>query len=141
MSAPSPEPQDLPLTGEELSAKKERAILALIAEPTIKRAAESIGMSERTLRRWLDEPAFAQAYSGARRQSFAQGLAVAGLYVPLSVQTLAKTQTDPSAPHSAKVQAAQAILKFVREGIELDDLAQRVIAIEASQPPKDTKKW
>ena len=88
----------------------------------------------------LEEPAFVRAHSEARRQSFAQGLALAGLYVPLSVQTLAKTQTDPSAPHSAKVAAAQALLKFAREGIELDDIAQRLAAIEANQP-KPEKKW
>jgi hypothetical protein len=127
MSAPSP---------EELSGKKERAILALITEPTLKKAAEAVGVSERTVRRWLDEPEFATAHSKARRQSFVQGLALANLYVPMSVQTLAKTQQDPTAPHSAKVAAAQALLKFAREGIELDDMAQRVAALEASQEKK-----
>ena len=38
---------------------------------------------------------------------------------------------DESAPTSSKVSAATAILRFGREGIELDDLAARVEALEA----------
>jgi hypothetical protein len=135
---PPEEPEFAP---EELPLRKEKAVLALLAEPVIKRAAEAVGISERTLRRWLDEPAFSLAVGSARRQSFAQGLSVAGIYVPMSIQTLAKVQQDPSAPHSAKVAAAQALLKFVREGIELDELARRVAAIEAIQPEKGRTRW
>ena len=134
-------PEEPELAPEELSLRKEKAVLALLVEPVIKRAAESVGISERTLRRWLDEPAFSQAVGNARRQSFAQGLSMAGLYVPMSIQTLAKTQQDPSAPHSAKVAAAQALLKFVRDGIEIDDLARRLAAVEANQPEKGKQRW
>lgn len=113
-----------------LSPKQESAILALLAQPTVLRAAEAAGVAESTMHRWLCEPAFASAYRAARRRAFAQAVAVTGRYAPLAVQVLAKIMADERAPHSARVQAAQAILKFTRESLELDDLAERVEALE-----------
>ena len=43
---------------------------------------------------------------------------------------LAKMLSDTSAPHAAKVSAATALLRFGREGIELDDVAARVEELE-----------
>jgi len=40
---------------------------------------------------------------------------------------------DPAANFSARVSAANALLKFARESIELDDLAERVKALEKAQ--------
>ena len=39
--------------GEKLTRKKEQAIVALLTEPTITRAADSAGIAEATLRRWM----------------------------------------------------------------------------------------
>ena len=39
--------------GEKLTRKKELAIVALLTEPTITKAASSAGISEATLRRWM----------------------------------------------------------------------------------------
>ena len=45
----------------------------------------------------------------------------------------AKVLSDPAAPHAAKVSAATAVLRFGREGIELDDVAARVEELERNQ--------
>ena len=45
---------------------------------------------------------------------------------------MAKVMTDPSAPHTTKVSAATAMLRFGREAIEMDDLCARVEALEAA---------
>ena len=55
-------------------------------------------------------------------------------YAPLAVNTLAQVMMDDGAPSSSKVAAATTILRFGREGIELDDLAARVEALEQSAP-------
>jgi len=115
---------------ENLSPKQEEAIIALLNCPTVKKAAEQIGVNERTLHRWMDEPAFSKAWRHARRQAFSHAISLTQQYAPAAVATLTKTSTDPSAPHSARVSAATALLKFSRESIELDDLAERVQAIE-----------
>ena len=116
---------------DNLDPKQEDAIVALLNQPTVKAAAESLGMSERQLHRWLDEPGFAKAWRAARRVAFAQAISLSQRYTPMAVQTLAKISTDQSAPHAARVSASTALLKFSRESIELDDLAERVEALEA----------
>ncbi len=51
-----------------LSAKQEKALAALLVSPTIAEAAKSAGVGETTLFRWLQEPAFQEAYRAARLQ-------------------------------------------------------------------------
>ncbi len=52
----------------------------------------------------------------------------------MAVNTLAQVMMDDSAPTSSKVAAATTILRFGREGIELDDLAARIESLEQSAP-------
>ena len=115
-----------------LSHKQSMAILALMGETTIERAATKVGTSERSLQRWMTQPAFQRAYRLARRQAFSQAIGLVVKYAPLAVSTLVQTMADANAPHHAKVSAATAVLKYGRDGIELDDLAARLEAIEAS---------
>lgn len=119
------------LHASALTAKQESAILALLNEPTIAKAAAAAGVGERSLYRWLDEPEFAAAYRKARRQAFSQAIALTQRYAPMAVQVLAKVASDASATTAARVSAATAILKYGREGIELDDLAARVEQLES----------
>lgn len=115
-----------------LSHKQEQAILALLAEPTVARAAKVAKVGVRTLHRWLREEAFGKAYRLARRESFAQAVSLTQRYAALAVQTLAKVMNDESAPVASRVAAATSMLKFARDSIELDDLADRVEALERS---------
>jgi len=58
-------------TGPKSAATQERAILALLSEKTLGAAAQSAGIGERTLRRWLTEDAeFAADYDAARLATF-----------------------------------------------------------------------
>jgi hypothetical protein len=53
-----------------LTPDQERAILALLNQPTIGKAAEEAKVGERSLYRWLKDPTFAGAYREARREAF-----------------------------------------------------------------------
>ncbi len=118
----------------EVTARQEKAIAALINETTVARAARTSGIGLRTLHRWLvHDPAFRAAYRSARREAFGQAVALTQRYAPLAVTTLAQVLTNPAAPYTARVSAAAAILRFGRDGIELDDLADRVEALERAQ--------
>jgi hypothetical protein len=113
-----------------LTPKQGQAIDALLREPTLARAAAAAGVNDRTLRRWLVEPAFRSALLAARREAFGQAIGLTQRYAPVAVATLVKVMNDASAAASAKVTAAGVLLRFGREGIELDDLAERVDALE-----------
>ena len=115
---------------QTLPARQEKAIAALMSCTSVLKAAEQAGVGERTLHSWLRQPAFAAAYRSARRESFSHAIAMTQRYAGHAVQALAKVMTEPSAPWTARVQAAVAILRFGREGIELEDLQQRIEALE-----------
>src|SRR5690349_14662713 len=95
-----------------LSAKQDAALVALLNEPTVQRAAQASGMSERTLYRWMEEPAFSRAYRAARRQAFSHAVTLTQKYASAAVQTLVKVMTDPKATPAAKVAAATGLLRF-----------------------------
>jgi hypothetical protein len=110
----------------------EEAILALLSEPTIGKAALKADVGERTLYRWLEEPEFMATYRTARRHAFRQAISLTQKYAPMAVNELAKIIMDKSTPASAKVAAIATMLKFSRESLELDDLAARLEALEAA---------
>ena len=130
--ADPPKEEDAALAGpDELPAAQAKAVLALIAHPTIRQAADSAGVSERTLHRWLDEDArFIAAHRKARRQAFAHAISLAQQYAPLAVNAMAKIVADPASSPAAKVCAGASILKFARDAFTLDDLSARLERLE-----------
>ena len=83
------------------------------------------------MHRWLAEPAFLAEYRRCRREAFGHSIALTQRYAPLAVTTLVKVMNDKATNANARVSAASALLRFGREGIELDDVAGRVEALEA----------
>ena len=113
-----------------LTPRQGRAVEALLREPTATRAAAAAGVNERTLRRWSATPAFRSALLRARRDAFGQAVGLTQRYAPVAVATLVKVMQDPAAAPSAKVTAAAVLLRFGRDGVELDDLAARLDDLE-----------
>jgi|GEM_PF-292189 len=117
-----------------LSPVKAKAIIALLNEPSILKAAHAAGVGERTLHKWLDtDDEFIAAYRQARRQTFTQAIGLTMRYTPIAVNTLAKVMVDSKAPYASRVAAATSLLRFGRESVELDDLAARVDSLERLQ--------
>ncbi len=114
----------------DLSPKQQLALQALLREHSVVKVAESVGVTDRTIYNWLNLPAFARAYRRFRRDAFVQAVGLTQRYAPLAVNTLAKILTDTNAPTHAQVTAANSLLRFAREGIELDDLVARVEVLE-----------
>jgi uncharacterized protein (UPF0147 family) len=122
-------------SGNILSAKQEKAIVALLTEPAILKAAEVSGIPHRTLTRWLTEPAFLAAFRSARRESFKHAVGLTQKYLPHAIQTLVQIMADKAAPQSSRVSASTALMKFSRESIELDDVVERVARLEQASEP------
>jgi len=60
--------------GEKLSRKQDQAITALVTCPSITEAAVQCGLADVTIRRWLKQEGFQQAYRDARRQVVQQAV-------------------------------------------------------------------
>jgi uncharacterized protein YggE len=117
----------------ELSRKQGEAIAALLTMPTITEAATRAGVGERTLFRWLQEDStFQQAYREARRQAVHQAMTRIQQATSTAVKTLESVMKNTKAPSSSRVSAARAVLEMALKGVEIEDLAVRISALEAA---------
>lgn len=121
---------------EKLGRKKEEAIAALLSHRTVEDAGRACNRRARTLYRWLNEPEFRAAYLNARRAAFSQSIGRLQQASSAAVSTLLKVMVDPGAPASARVRAAEAVLDHTAKGIELEDLEERLAAIETDRNSK-----
>ncbi len=115
--------------GDKFSRKQEGAIAALIQYPTILQAAEAAGISEKTLRVWIKEPAFAAAYREARKALVDDALKTLQRSAASAAIVLLKSlKADDD---NTAIRAATAILdRCVRLGEALD-LEERLCVLEA----------
>ena len=120
-----PEPQ------AAVSEKQESAIAALLSEPSVKRAAAAAQVGESTLWRWLKEDAFRKAYLEARRRSVHHASARIQHCTADAASVLQSIMNDPAQPAAARIAAAKSILNGARASLELEDLEQRLAAIES----------
>jgi hypothetical protein len=114
---------------EEFTSEQDAALRALLANNTIEAAARQAGISSRTLRRYMQRPAFAEALRAARRET------VRGISKRLqdaaveAVDTLRAVMKDESAP-GPRVTAARCILELSFKAAELEEVEQRIAALE-----------
>jgi hypothetical protein len=116
--------------GQKLSRKKEQAIAALLSQPSIGGAAKKVGISEKTLFRWLQLDEFQRAYKNARKQVVQHAIAQIQSVMSEAVQTLLKVMSDDTTPASSKVSAARALLDIGFKVVEIEDLENRIEKIE-----------
>ena len=116
--------------GAKFGRKKEEAIAALLSERTIEEAARAIGMSAKTLLRWMKLPEFRSAYLEARGQALGQCNARLQQATGAAVTTLLKLMVSPDAPAATRVRAAQCVVELAQKGFELDNLELRLARLE-----------
>ena len=122
--------------GEKLSRKQEALISALLTTPTLTDAAQTAGIGEVTVWRWLKESTFQTAYRDARRAVVQQAITQVQQATGEAVETLRTVMQDPEAPASAKVSAAKNILDMAVKAVELEVLEARIAALEHQAHPQ-----
>jgi predicted DNA-binding protein (UPF0251 family) len=113
------------------TGRQEKAIIALLNEPTTKEAAEAAGVSEVTLWRWLQQADFRSSYMEARRLAVQRAIARTQAITSEAISTLREVMSDKSAKGSERIAAAKAILDYAMKGIELEDHEHRLEELEA----------
>lgn len=111
--------------------RRERLVLALLASPTIKAAAEVAGVPERTAHRWLRETDFGYTVAVARRHVLAQACTRLVATCGTATDVLRDVACDTSAPAAARVTAARTILELARGLVDVDHIDDRLSALEA----------
>jgi hypothetical protein len=116
---------------KELTPKQTQALRSLLTRPNIALAASDVGVSERTVYRWLDEPLFKQALTKAEDQALdaaTRGLVSMTNQAVLVITTL---MVNPATHPATRLRAAECVLSNTLKLYELRNLAARLAALES----------
>lgn len=117
---------------------RERAQVALLTHPTVAAAAKAAGVGVRTLKRWLRDPVFLDAYRAVSRQAVDDAVARLRGAAGAAVDVLrAGLRSDNEA---LRLRAAGMILDNLQR-IDLGDLADRVSRLETATDDKGGRAW
>jgi hypothetical protein len=122
--------------GTKFPRKAEQALAALLTRPSIDDAAGVAGVSEKTLRRWLQDPGFNARYLKARRDSVQQAAAWLQQATGMAAATLRHLMTNSKVPPAVRLRAAELVFSLAFRGIELEEIVQRLVAVEEAIPRK-----
>jgi hypothetical protein len=115
--------------GEKRSRKQEQFIAALLSQPTVEAAAKTVGIGNTTAWRWRNDPAFADQYRGATREAMRHAAALLQGAAREAVDTLRKIQSEGES-EAARVSAARTILEMALKAADVEDIQQRLDALE-----------
>jgi hypothetical protein len=116
--------------GQKYGRLKEQAISALMTSPTIEAAADQVEVDKSTLYRWLDRDDFQRDYKRARREALTRSIARLQKASTEAVETLQEVMNDTDAKDSTRVRAAEKVMKFAIEAAEIEDMQERLDALE-----------
>jgi hypothetical protein len=115
-----------------LSRRQERGLGAILAAPSVEAAAQASGIGVRTLRRWLaEDEGFRAAIRDARRRALEHASARLAATTAKAVSTLeALLDETADADAQTRCRAALGVLQTAVKAAEVDDLVERVEALE-----------
>ena len=107
----------------------ETLVVALAEGCTQRDAAQAARMSERTVRRRLDDPAFRQRITAARTERYQNAIAVTTHNADVAVATIVRIATEGQS-ESNRLRAAQLLLGLAKELVQPEELTDRIDALE-----------
>ena len=120
-----------------VNARQQKAISALLEEPTLQAASSRVGVNPSTIWRWMQCEVFREAYQAARRDATMRAVARLQQATGCAVDTLIDVMKS-SENSSARVSAARCAIELAIKGTEIEDLAVRVSILERKQDgPKE----
>lgn len=113
-----------------LSARKQKALEALLVSSTRTEAAAKIGADRKTISNYFHDEEFVQAYKEAFAVKLDETTRQAQQALAPALQTLTSICTDENAAPMARVSASRALLEYGLRLGEQNDLAERVAELE-----------
>ncbi len=80
--------------------------MALLSDPGLTGAAKAAGVGKATLWRWMQQPAFREAYRKARREAVEHARPKLQQASGESVEALREVMNDQNAPHASRASRA-----------------------------------
>lgn len=117
--------------GQILTERQERVLVALLNTTTLHEAAKQAGICNRTLIRWMKEPAFVARFHQIRREIVGQAIARVQASIGKAIGVLVAIATDESQPASARVSAANKLIDVGLQVNEIQELREQVAELRA----------
>lgn len=113
-----------------MRSDKEKALSALLTSETKAEAAEKAGISDRTLRTYLSDPAFNAEYQRRKRKLLSDATQQIQKSMKLAVSSLREIIQRKSSKDSDRITASRLILEFGLRYTEITDLLSRLEDLE-----------
>jgi hypothetical protein len=113
-----------------LRPQERRAIDALLSGASLATVAATASVSERTLRNWRSKPAFAAALKKAQDEVLGDARSELRAATLAAVRALREIVESRRSPEPSRLNAARVILDFAMRDLELQDMADRIEALE-----------
>jgi hypothetical protein len=117
--------------------QREQLILALLQQPSLEKAAASIGVSTVTAWRISKTREFKEEYRNARWEAFSNSFARLQHASSAAVSALLKVMVDKTAPPASRVRAADRVLDHAAKATALEDIEARITELERAANPSE----
>ena len=115
-----------------MNAKKQKALLALLTNPTKEKAAAAAGITSKTLRGYLADPEFQSEYKKAFAGLVEDVTLQTQQALAPAVSTLREITEDETENSPARISAARSILEYGLKLTEQTDILTRLEELEAA---------
>ena len=119
--------------GSQFGHKQEEAVAALVSQRNVEEAARVTNLSPQTLYRWKKIPEFETAYHEALWAIYRQALARTRQAAGVAVAVLLKEMLDSAAPKSARLKAADLVLRHSKSARRIRDFDVRLRAVQRAR--------
>ena len=113
-----------------MTPKKEKALAALLAAPTVKAAAQAAGITDSAYRRYKKDPEFMQEYRRRCTEMLDNATSSAKAAFPPAVERLRGIVEDDTQAPQQQIAAARALLEYGLRLTEAADFEARLKALE-----------
>jgi hypothetical protein len=114
---------------------RERAIAALLSSKSVEAAAKKVGVSTKTLSRWLRDEEFRAEYQAVKKDLLRAGIGNLARKVFDAAEVLGDVAKHKGRPYqAARAHAATAIIRLSLDADVIDDLETRLRKLEGQNP-------
>ncbi|MBH0228838.1 hypothetical protein [Halobacillus yeomjeoni] len=116
--------------GEKLNKKQELAVLAILTEPNMEKAAEKAGIAISTLYRWQQLDSFKERLRLMRHEIISQATTKLRQGMNVAVITLIELAQNTDTQVATRASASRTLLEFGFKAYELENLQERIEELE-----------
>lgn len=116
-----------------MNARYRKAMSALLTASNFREASEISGMSESTLRNYLNDPEFSEEYDQRTKDLVRDACTQGKKSMRMALNTLREVCGNKEENSQVRVSAARSLMEYTLRLIEISDLDERVRKLEEAQ--------